>query len=75
MLRYKWPELDSNASLAHLFRIQWKLGEKISFILKMKFGLIQKQMKLQTFGKPANEGIEHGDKVVLFMENRVALYF
>ena len=50
LLRYKWPELDSNASLAHSFQetVQ-EFGKKTFFILKMKHGRILKLMKLQIF--------------------------
>ena len=50
MVRYKWPELDSNASLAHSFQeTVEEFGDKDFLILKTKYGPIQKQMKLQMF--------------------------
>jgi len=50
MVRYKWPELDSNASLAHSFQeTVEKYCEKDFLYLKTKYGPIQKQMRLQTF--------------------------
>ena len=48
LLRYKWPELDENASLAHTFQETVQIhGEKIFYTLKTKYGHMQKQIKQQ----------------------------
>jgi acyl-CoA synthetase (AMP-forming)/AMP-acid ligase II len=73
LLKYKWPELDSNSSLAHSFQdtVQ-EHGDK---------GFLYFEDEVWTYSetndaanilanKLSSEGVEHGDKVVLFMENR-----
>jgi acyl-CoA synthetase (AMP-forming)/AMP-acid ligase II len=73
LLRYKWPELDSNASLAHSFE------ETVQEFGKKDFLYFEDEVWTYTqtneaanilANKLLNEGIEHGDRVVLFMENR-----
>ena len=73
LLRYKWPELDSNSSLAHSFE------ETVQEFGKKDFLYFEDEVWTYTqtneaanilANKLLNEGIEHGDRVVLFMENR-----
>ncbi|MDC1150759.1 long-chain-acyl-CoA synthetase [Gammaproteobacteria bacterium] len=73
MLRYKWPELDSNASLAHSFQdTVEEFGDKDFLYFEDEVWTYSKTNKAANIlaNKLASEGIEHGDKVVLFMENR-----
>lgn len=73
MLRYKWPELDSNASLAHSFQdTVEEFGDKDFLYFEDEVWTYSKTNKAANIlaNKLAREGIEHGDKVVLFMENR-----
>ncbi|MDB4856345.1 long-chain-acyl-CoA synthetase [Gammaproteobacteria bacterium] len=73
MMRYKWPELDSNASLSHSFQdtVQ-KYGEKDFLYFGDEVWTYTQTNKAANIlaSKLLNEGIEHGDRVVLFMENR-----
>ena len=73
MVRYKWPELDSNASLAHSFQETVdEYGEKDFLYFEDEVWTYSKTNEAANVlaNKLANEGIEHGDRVVLFMENR-----
>ena len=73
MVRYKWPELDSNASLAHSFQDTVdEYGEKDFLYFEDEVWTYSKTNEAANVlaNKLANEGIEHGDRVVLFMENR-----
>ena len=73
MVRYKWPELDSNASLAHSFQeTVEKYCEKDFLYFEDEVWTYSKTNEAANVlaNKLANEGIEHGDRVVLFMENR-----
>ena len=73
MVRYKWPELDSNASLAHLFQeTVEEYGEKDFLYFEDEVWTYSKMNEVANIlaNKLSNEGIEHGDRVVLFMENR-----
>ena len=73
MMRYKWPELDSNASLSHSFQdtVQ-KYAEKDFLYFEDEVWTYTQTNKAANIlaSKLVNEGIEHGDRVVLFMENR-----
>ena len=73
MLRYKWPELDSNASLAHSFQdTVEEFSDKDFLYFEDEVWTYSKTNEAANIlaNKLANEGIDHGDKVVLFMENR-----
>lgn len=73
MVRYKWPELDSNASLAHSFQeTVEEFGDKDFLYFEDEVWTYSKTNQAANVlaNKLANEGIEHGDRVVLFMENR-----
>jgi citronellyl-CoA synthetase len=73
MVRYKWPELDSNASLSHSFQdtVQ-EYGKKDFLYFEDEVWTYTQTNKAANIlaNKLSNEGIEHGDRVVLFMENR-----
>ena len=73
LLRYKWPELDSNASLAHSFQetVQ-EFGKKDFLYFEDETWTYTQTNEAANIlaNKLLNEGIEHGDRVVLFMENR-----
>ena len=73
LLRYKWPELDSNASLAHSFEetVQ-EFGKKDFLYFEDETWTYTQTNEAANIlaNKLLNEGIEHGDRVVLFMENR-----
>ena len=73
LFRYKWPELDENASLAHTFQDTVQIhGEKNFLYFEDEVWTYAETNKAANMlaNKLSNEGIEHGDKVVLFMENR-----
>ena len=73
VIRYKWPALDSNASLAHSFEeTVEEYGEKDFLYFENEVWTYSKTNEAANIlaNKLANEGIEHGDRVVLFMENR-----
>ena len=73
VVRYKWPALDSNASLAHSFEeTVEEYGEKDFLYFENEVWTYSKTNEAANIlaNKLANEGIEHGDRVVLFMENR-----
>ena len=73
VVRYKWPALDSNASLAHSFEeTVEEYGEKNFLYFENEVWTYSKTNEAANIlaNKLANEGIEHGDRVVLFMENR-----
>ena len=73
LLRYKWPELDSNASLAHSFQetVQKYSGKDFLYFEDEVWTYAQTNEAANILAnKLSQEGIEHGDKVVLFMENR-----
>ena len=73
LLRYKWPELDSNSSLAHSFQdtVQ-EHGDKDFLYFEDEVWTYSQTNEAANIlaNKLSKEGIEHGDKVVLFMENR-----
>ena len=73
MVRYKWPELDSNASLSHSFQdtVQ-EHGKKDFLYFEDEVWTYTQTNEAANIlaNKLSDEGIEHGDRVVLFMENR-----
>ncbi len=73
LIKYKWPELDENASLAHTFQetVQ-NYGERNFLYFEDEVWTYSETNKAANIlaNKLSNEGIEHGDRVVLFMENR-----
>ena len=73
LLRYKWPELDSNASLAHFFQDTVKEYSDKDFLYfedeVWTYSQVNETANILA-NKLVNEGVEHGDRVVLFMENR-----
>ena len=73
LLRYKWPELDSNSSLAHSFQetVLKHAEEDFLYFEDEVWTYAQTNEAANILAnKLSNEGIKHGDKVVLFMENR-----
>ena len=73
MVRYKWPELDSNASLSHSFQdtVQ-EHGKKDFLYFEDEVWTYTQTNEAANIlaNKLSSEGVEHGDRVVLFMENR-----
>ena len=73
MMRYKWPELDSNSSLSHSFQdtVQ-KYGKKDFLYFEDDVCTYTQTNEAANIlaTKLLNEGVEHGDRIVLFMENR-----
>ena len=73
LLKYKWPELDSNSSLAHSFQdtVQ-EHGDKDFLYFEDEVWTYSETNDAANIlaNKLSSEGVEHGDKVVLFMENR-----
>ena len=73
LLKYKWPEPDDNASLAHTFQESVeKYGEQNFIYFEEQtwtYSEINKAANILS-NKLVNDGIVHGDRVVLFMENR-----
>ena len=73
MVRYKWPELDSNASLSHSFQDTVQEYDQKDFLYfedeVWTYNQTNKAANILA-NKLSNEGIDHGDRVVLFMENR-----
>ena len=73
LLKYKWPEPNDNASLAHTFQESVeKYGEQNFIYFEEQtwtYSEINKAANILS-NKLVNDGIVHGDRVVLFMENR-----
>ena len=73
LLKYKWPELDSNSSLAHSFQdtVQ-EHGDKDFLYFEDEVWTYSETNDAANIlaNKLSSEGVEHGDKVILFMENR-----
>tara|TARA_B100000614_G_C14553337_1_gene494729 strand:+ start:1333 stop:3141 length:1809 start_codon:yes stop_codon:yes gene_type:complete len=73
LLKYKWPEPNDNASLAHTFQESVeKYGEQNFIYFEEQtwtYSEINKAANILS-NKLVNDGIIHGDRVVLFMENR-----
>ena len=73
LLRYKFPNPNDNASLAHSFEKTVKqFGDK-NFIFFENEAWTYSQINNSAnmlASKLVNDGVNHGDRVVLFMENR-----
>ncbi len=73
LLRYKWPDPDDNASLAHSFEQSVEKYKNKDFIFfedeTWTYSEINNTANILAH-KLIEDGISHGDKVVLFMENR-----
>ena len=73
LLKYKWPEPDDSASLAHTFQESVeKYGEQNFIYFEEQtwtYSEINKAANILS-NKLVNDGIVHGDRVVVFMENR-----
>ena len=73
LLRYKWPAPDDNASLAHTFEKTTKDFGNKNFIYfedeKWSYNKTNEAANILA-NKLLREGVSHGDRVVLFMENR-----
>ena len=73
VLRYKWPDPDSNASLAHTFQDSTeKFAERpFVFFENETWTYSQANKAANSFARYlVKNGVQHGDRVVLFMENR-----
>ena len=73
LLRYKWPDPDDNASLAHSFEQSVEKYKNKDFIFfedeAWTYSEINNTANILAH-KLIEDGISHGDKVILFMENR-----
>ena len=73
LLRYKWPDPDDNASLAHSFEQSVEKHKNKDFIFfedeTWTYSEINNTANILAH-KLIEDGISHGDKVILFMENR-----
>jgi len=73
LLKYKWPEPDDSASLAHTFQESVeKYGEQNFIYFEEQtwtYSEINKAANILS-NKLVSDGIVHSDRVVLFMENR-----
>ncbi|MBL33113.1 MAG: long-chain-acyl-CoA synthetase [Gammaproteobacteria bacterium] len=73
LLRYKWPDPDDNASLAHSFEQSVEKYKNKDFIFfedeTWTYSEINNTANILAH-KLIENGISHGDKVILFMENR-----
>ncbi len=73
LLKYEWPKPEDQASLAHTFQASTlKFGDKPFMFFEEEKWTYEETNKASNAlaHKLVNEGVEHGDKVVLFMENR-----
>ena len=73
VLRYKWPDPDSNASLAQTFQDSTeKFGDRpFVFFEDETWTYSEANMAANSFARYlVASGVQHGDRVVLFMENR-----
>ena len=73
VLRYQWPQADENASLAHSFQESTNtFGERPFVYFEDETWTYSEANKAaNSFARYlSSNGVEHGDKVVLFMENR-----
>mgnify|MGYP005650774755 FL=1 len=72
LLRYKWPDPDDNASLAHSFEQSVEKYKNKDFIFfedqTWTYSEINNTANILAH-KLIEDGISHGDKVILFMEN------
>ena len=73
LLRYKWPDPYDNASLAHSFEQSVEKYKNKDFIFfedeTWTYSEINNTANILAH-KLIEDGISHGDKVILFMENR-----
>ena len=73
LLGYKWPDPDDNASLAHSFEQSVEKYKNKDFIFfedeTWTYSEINNTANILAH-KLIEDGISHGDKVILFMENR-----
>ena len=73
LLRYKWPDPDDNASLAHSFEQSVEKYKNKDFIFfedeTWTYSEINNTANILAH-KLIEDSISHGDKVILFMENR-----
>ena len=73
LLRYKWPDPDDNASLAHSFEQSVEKYKNKDFIFFEDGTWTYSEINITAnilAHKLIEDGISHGDKVILFMENR-----
>lgn len=73
LLRYKFPDPDDNSSLAHTFKKTVEKFGNRNFIYFENQTLTYSEVDqaVNIFAKKlVDDGVVHGDKVVLFMENR-----
>ena len=73
VLRYQWPQADENASLAHSFQESTNtFGERPFVYFEDETWTYSEANKAaNSFARYlSSNGVKHGDKVVLFMENR-----
>ena len=73
LLRYKFPDPDDNSSLAHTFKKTVEKFGNRNFIYFENQTLTYSEVDqaVNIFAKKLiDDGVVHGDKVVLFMENR-----
>ena len=73
VLRYKWPDPDSSVSLAHTFQASTdKFGDRPCVYFEDEtWSYSQINKAANSFARYLTKnGIKHGDRVVLFMENR-----
>ena len=73
VLRYQWPQADENASLAHSFQESTnKFGERpFVYFEEETWTYSEANKAANSFARYlSSNGVKHGDKVVLFMENR-----
>ena len=73
VLRYQWPQADENASLAHSFQETTdKFGERPFVYFEDEIWTYSEANKAaNSYARfLSSEGVKHGDRVILFMENR-----
>ena len=73
VLRYQWPQADENASLSHSFQESTnKFGERpFVYFEEETWTYSEANKAANSFARYlSSNGVKHGDKVVLFMENR-----
>jgi len=73
VLRYQWPQADENASLAHSFQESTNtFGERpFVYFEEETWTYSEANKAANSFARYlSSNGVKHGDKVVLFMENR-----
>ena len=73
VLRYQWPQADENASLAHSFQETTdKFGERpFVYFEEETWTYSEANKAANSYARfLSSEGVKHGDRVILFMENR-----